>query len=47
MKYWWGIRHLRWFWYGVQLARWVNLWGALHASEQDLDYLDAVWKGEV
>ena len=45
----WGIRHLRYLWHVIQLARWVGLWrhaGALHASEEDLAYLDAVWEGE-
>ena len=41
----WGIRHLRYLWYGVQVARWVNLRGASHAREADLAYLDAVWEG--
>lgn len=46
----WGIRHIRWLWYSIQLARWLGLWapyGYLHASPADLDYLDAVWKGDL
>ena len=46
MKRLWGIRHLRYLWYGVQVARWVNLRQARHAREQDLAYLAAVWEGK-
>lgn len=49
MKRWWGIRHLRWAWAAYRLACWVRFWqreaGAMHASEYDLAYLDAIWEG--
>ena len=51
MKRLWGIRHVRYLWLSFQLARWLSVWyragAALHASDADLAYLDAVWKGEI
>ena len=48
MKRLWGLRHIRWLWHSVQLARWVGLWaryGYFHASPADLEYLDGIWEG--
>lgn len=44
----WGVRHVRWCIAAYRLACWVRFWqryGALCASEYDLEYLDAIWAG--
>jgi hypothetical protein len=47
----WGIRHVRWVYLKWKLYCWVAQCASIgigfHANRSDLDYLDAIWKGEV
>jgi hypothetical protein len=45
----WGVRHIRYVWHAWRLARWVGNWapyGYSHASQHDLDVLQAIWEGK-
>lgn len=45
----WGVRHLRYFWLRLRFALWwANVGHMLGAcpNPSDLEYLDAVWRGE-
>jgi hypothetical protein len=51
MTRWWGIRHLRYWWYARQVARWARYWGEHGIGigvphQADLVVLDAIWRGE-
>lgn len=46
----WGIRHARYYWLAFRFAVWWQLVGRnywLTPNAADIDYLDAVWRGEV
>ena len=51
MKTWWGIRHLRWLYYAWQLDRHLTVWAQITGlripSQRDIDFLYAVWRGEM
>lgn len=44
------IRHIRWFYYRVQVARWYGMWAQLGYHDRgyvsDKLVLDAIWRGE-
>lgn len=44
------IRHIRWFVLNFRLQRFLNQWASAGflriPSQADLDYLDAVWRGD-
>lgn len=44
----WGIRHVRFLYHAWLFRRWTRLWSDLGyvANRADLDYLDAIWKGD-
>lgn len=51
MKRWPVIRHIRWLYLSWCVQRWTQRWAELVGcfpipNENDLRYLDAVWKGE-
>jgi len=51
MKRLWGIRHVRWLWLRWRLEQWAFQCAMMglglgHPNKSDLDYCDAVWRGE-
>lgn len=49
MKRWWGIRHLRYFYLSWSFWHWWEETGYLlgaFPNPRDLEYLDAIWRGE-
>lgn len=44
----WGIRHVRYWHYARQLRAWWEQYPGpgIHIHQADIDFLDAVWKGE-
>jgi hypothetical protein len=50
MKRIWGIRHFRYIWHAFWLDIHVRNCAAMgfgwHANQSDIDYLDAIWRGE-
>ena len=45
----WGIRHIRYFYLCYKLNTWWEEYGkymGAFINQRDLDYLDAVWKGD-
>tara|TARA_R110000772_G_scaffold252889_2_gene368424 strand:- start:438 stop:593 length:156 start_codon:yes stop_codon:yes gene_type:complete len=50
MKKLWGLRHIRYFYLRYKLNKfldeWMSVGGLPIASKADIDYLDAIWKGE-
>lgn len=51
MKRWWGIRHIRFWWLRGKLYRFLDEChevgiGFAGPHPRDLEYLDAVWRGE-
>lgn len=46
----WGVRHLRYWWFRVKLARHLAMCQrnglGLFPHPSDIEYLDALWKGE-
>lgn len=47
----WGIRHIRYWWLRRQferhLAECYRIGIGIHPARSDLDFLDAVWRGEI
>ena len=49
MKKLWGVRHVRWLYLSIEFALWWQQMGQyfIAPNENDIHYLDAVWKGEI
>jgi len=48
MKYWFGVRHVRYLWCAMQMAYELDRihgTGPRMPSSEDLDTLDAIWEG--
>lgn len=45
MKRFWGIRHIRWFYFTWQVHRWAAAWGGFPNS-YDLKVLEQIRRGE-
>jgi hypothetical protein len=48
----WGIRHMRWFYHAWRLEKWVRECaraglGLGYANQNDVDTLNAIWRGEL
>ena len=45
------IRHVRWLYWSVQVARWYSVWAALGYHDgnraRDCEVLGAIWRGEL
>lgn len=43
------IRHIRWLYYRVQIARWYGTWAMLGYNDRnrgsDMQVLDEIWRG--
>lgn len=51
MKRLWGVRHIRFVFLSWRIHRWARAWarggiGLGHPNPADLDWLEAIWRGE-